>query len=54
MAATSIEQQVKGDTAGAAAALTLGQDTKASKREVGAAVKSALGLPAKRSKPIAG
>jgi glycerol uptake facilitator-like aquaporin len=54
LGATSIEQQVKGDTAGAAAGLVLGQDTKASKRQIGAAVKSALGQPAKRSGVVAG
>ena len=42
LAATSIEQQVKSDKAGAAAALTLGQDTKSSKKAIGKAVKSAV------------
>jgi hypothetical protein len=47
LAATSIEQQIKSDTTGAAAALTLGQDNKSSKKAIGKAVKSAIGASSK-------
>lgn len=43
LGATSIEQLVKSDSRGAAASISLGQDTKASKTAIGKAIKSAVG-----------